>query len=144
MGTRERYQNVSITELPWVSAPWTPMVSMERVMHKPPDRRPGATVIAIRTIDDRCSRMEAWMIQKLPERRRRSGSFGSQRPRRVRGSQATKEIRHFSRGHAPREKSLSRSGLRRSKLHIIRFGPADQSLFISLLLLFKIEASLQF
>ena len=46
--------------------------------------------------------------------------------------------------HVPGEKYLSRSGLRRSKLHIIRFGPADQSLFISLLLLFKIEASLQF
>ena len=51
---------------------------------------------------------------------------------------------HFSRGHAPREKFLSRSGLRQSKLHIVRFGPRGQSSFISLLFLFKIEAPLQF
>jgi hypothetical protein len=34
-----------------------------------------------------------------------------------------KNLKYFSRGHAPREKYFSRSELRRSKLHIIRFGP---------------------
>jgi len=49
---------------------------------------------------------------------------------------------YFSHGHAPGEKYISRSELRQSKLHIVRFSPRGQSSFISLLFLFKIEAML--
>ena len=50
----------------------------------------------------------------------------------------------FARTCAGRKIPLAERTVRRRKLHIIRFDPEGQSSFISLLLLFKMEALLPF